>query len=51
MSEQDFYCFINIEIKHRNHLISIENEIHVCLSQAQPKIEYLHSQKQTWVSH
>jgi hypothetical protein len=51
MCEQALSCLASMKSKDRNHLISVEDEIRVCLCQFQPRIEYLCSKKQTHVSH
>jgi hypothetical protein len=49
--EQPFYCLTSMKNKDRNCLISVEDEIPVCLSQVPPRIEYLCSKQQAHVSH
>ena len=39
--EQAFTYLTSIKSKDRNRLLSIENEIHVCLSKVRPRIKYL----------
>lgn len=51
MCEQAFSCLTSIKNKERNRLLSVEDEIRVCLSQLRPRIEHLCSKKQAQVSH
>jgi hypothetical protein len=41
MCEQAFPCLTSRKSKYRSHLISVEDEICVCVSQVRPRIEYL----------
>jgi hypothetical protein len=49
--EEAFSCLTNIESKHRNRLLSVEEELRVCLSKIRPRIQRLCEQKQAQVSH
>jgi hypothetical protein len=51
LCEQAFSCLTSIKSKDRNRLISVEDELRVCLSKVQPRIKYLCSKKQGQVSH
>jgi hypothetical protein len=46
LCEQDFSCLTNIKSKHRNRLLSVEEELQVCLSKIQPRIQHLCNTKQ-----
>jgi hypothetical protein len=48
------YCVFSHKIfnsKHRNRLISVEDELRVSLSKVRPRIKYLCSKEQANVSH
>jgi hypothetical protein len=49
--EQAVSFLTSMKSKDRNHLISVEDEICVCLSQVLPRIGYLCSKKQARISH
>ena len=51
MCEQAFSYLPSINSKHRNRLLSIENEICVCLFNIRPQIKYLCSKIQAQVSY
>ena len=51
MCEQAFSCLTSIKSKDRNRLLSVENEIRVCLSKVRPQIKYLCNKRQAQVSH
>jgi hypothetical protein len=51
LCDQAFSCLINIEIKDRNCLLSVKEELQVCLSKIHPTIQHLCRKKQAQVSH
>ncbi len=51
LCEQAFSCLTNIKSKSRNRLLSVEEELRVCLSKIRPGIEELCKEKQAQVSH
>jgi hypothetical protein len=50
LCEQAFSCLTNIKIKDRNRLLSVVEELRVCLSKIRPRIQHLCKKKQTQVS-
>jgi hypothetical protein len=51
LCEQPFSCLTDIKSKDRNCLLSFEEELLVCLSKIQPRIQHLCKKKQAQVSH
>jgi hypothetical protein len=51
LCEQAFSCLTKIKSKDRNHLLSIKEELQVCLSKIWPRIQHLCKKKQAQVSH
>ena len=51
LCEQAFSCLTNIKSKSRNRLLSVEEELRVCLSKIRPAIHDLCKEKQPHVSH
>jgi hypothetical protein len=51
LCEQAFSCLANIKSKRRNNLLSVEEELRVCLSKIRPRIQHLCKKKQAQVSH
>jgi hypothetical protein len=49
--EQAFSCLTNVKSKERNRLLSVEEELRVCLSKIRPRIQHLYKKKQAQVSH
>jgi hypothetical protein len=49
--EQAFSCLTNIKSEERNRLLSVEEELRVCLSKIRPRIQHLYKNKQAQVSH
>jgi hypothetical protein len=46
-----FLIIKSFKSKGRNHLISVEDKLHVCLSKVRPRIKHLCRKKQAQVSH
>lgn len=51
LCEQAFSCLTTIKSKSRNRLLSVEEELRVCLSKIRPRIPQLCKEKQAQVSH
>lgn len=51
MCEQAFSCLRSIKTKDRNRLLSVEDEIRVCISKIRPRFHRLYSKKQAQISH
>ena len=51
LCEQGFSCLTTVKSKSRNRLLSVEEELRVCLSEVRPNIEKLCKDKQAQVSH
>ena len=51
LCEQAFSCLTVIKSKSRNRILSLEEELRVCLSKIQPKISQICKEKQAQVSH
>ncbi|XP_068115889.1 zinc finger BED domain-containing protein 5-like [Hyperolius riggenbachi] len=51
MCEQAFSCLTCIKSKARNRLLSVEDEMRVCISKVRPRIDALCKNKQAQVSH
>jgi hypothetical protein len=50
LCEQAFSCLTNIESKEENRLLSVEEELRVCLSKIRPRIQHLYKKNQAQVS-
>ncbi|XP_068223744.1 protein FAM200A-like [Palaemon carinicauda] len=51
LCEQGFSCLTTVKSISRNQLLSVEEELRVCLSEVRPNIEKLGKEKQAQVSH
>ena len=51
LCEQAFSCLTIIKSKSRNRLLSVEEELRVCLSKIRPRISQIRREKQAQVSH
>ncbi len=51
LCEQAFSCLTVIKSKSRNRLLSVEEELRVCLSKVRPRISQMCKEKQAQVSH
>jgi hypothetical protein len=51
LCEQAFPCLTDIKGKHRNCLLSVKEELQVCLSKIWPRIQHLYKKKEAQVSH
>lgn len=51
LCEQAFSCLTIIKSKSRNRILSVEEELRVCLSKIRPRISQICSEKQAQVSH
>ena len=51
LCEQAFSCLTIIKSKLRNRLLSVEEELRVCLSKIRPRISQIRREKQAQVSH
>jgi hypothetical protein len=51
MYEQAFSCITMIKSKDRNHLLSLEDELRVCLSKIRPRIETGRLVSRLWSYH
>jgi hypothetical protein len=51
MCEQAFSCITTMKSKDRNRLLSLEDELRVCLSKIRPRIKQLCKKKQAQISH
>ena len=51
LCEQAFSCLTIIKSKSRNRLLSVEEELRVCLSKIRPRISQICKEKQAQVSH
>ncbi len=51
LCEQTFSCLTVTKSKSRNRLLSVEEELRVCLSKVRPRISQICKEKQAQVSH
>jgi hypothetical protein len=51
LCEQAFSCLTNFKSKERNRLLSVEEELRVCLSKIRLRIQHLYKNEQAQVSH
>ncbi len=51
LCEQAFSCLTVIKSKSRNRLLSVEEELRLCLSKIRPRILQIRREKQAQVSH